>query len=101
MLAPPVGGHSTTVVHDPRGSNLIPGEGLAVLVDAQQPAYAELPGQPFVQNAGWIFAGSVSLGFVLIGVLPLASMLVRMIGRYRRRGTLQGEHRRHPVMDGR
>lgn len=100
-LAPPVGGHSTTVVHDPRGSNLIPGEGLAVLVDAQQPVYAELPGQPFVQNAGWIFAGSVSLGFVLIGVLPLASMLVRMIGRYRRRRTLQGEHRRHPVMDGR
>jgi hypothetical protein len=34
-------------------------------------------------------------------VLPLASMLVRMIGRYRRRRTLQGEHRRHPVMDGR
>jgi hypothetical protein len=36
-LAPPVDGHSATIVHDPQGSNLIAGEGLQILVDPQQP----------------------------------------------------------------
>jgi hypothetical protein len=100
-LAPPVGGHSTTIVHDPRGSNLIRGEGLQILVDPQQPGYAELPGQPFVQNWEWIFAGSFSLALALAGVLPIARMCVRMTGRYRRRGTLLGEHRRQRILHGR
>ena len=91
-LAPPIDGRSTTVVYDPHWSNLIVGEGLEVLVDPQQPGYAELPGQPFAQNWQWIFAGSFSLAFALIGLLPMVRMSVRMVGRYRRRGTLIGEH---------
>jgi hypothetical protein len=92
VLAPPMDGHSTTVVHDPHGSNLIPGEGLEVLVDPQQPAYAELPGQPFGKNWQWIVAGCFSLGIALVGVLPQVSMIVHMVRRYRRRGTLIGDH---------
>lgn len=99
-LAPPVGGHSTTVVHDPDGSDLPPGEGLRILVDPQQPSYAELPGQPFVKGWLWIIPGTLSLAFGMLGVLPIATMIVRMIGRYRRRGNLLGEHRRHPVVGG-
>jgi hypothetical protein len=91
-LAPPMEGHSTTVVHDPHGSNLIVGEGLEILVDPQQPGYAELPGQPFGQNWQWIFAGCFSLAIALVGVLPQVSMIVHMVGRYRRRGTLIGDH---------
>jgi hypothetical protein len=91
-LAPPMDGRSTTVVHDPHGSNLIVGEGLEVLVDPQQPGYAELPGQPFVQSWPWIFAASFSLAFALVALLPMVRMTVRMAGRYRRRGTLIGEH---------
>jgi hypothetical protein len=91
-LAPPVDGRSTTVVYDPHGSNLIVGEGLEILVDPRQPGYAELPGQPFARNWQWIFAGSFSLAFALAGLLPMVVMSVRMAGRYRRRGTLIGEH---------
>jgi hypothetical protein len=91
-LAPPMDGHSTTVVYDPHGSNFIVGEGLEILVDPQQPGYAELPGQPFGQNWQWIFAGCFSLGFALVGVLPQVSMIVHMVGRYRRRGSLVGDH---------
>jgi hypothetical protein len=91
-LVPPIEGHSTTVVHDPHGSNLIAGEGLQILVDPQQPGYAELPGQPFGQNWQWIFTGCLSLAIALVGVLPQVSMIVHMVGRYRRRGTLIGEH---------
>ena len=85
-------GHFTTVVHDPHGSNLIAGEGPEILVDPQQPGYAELPDQPFGQNWQWIFAGCFSLAIALVGVLPQVSMIVHTVGRYRRRGTLIGEH---------
>jgi hypothetical protein len=91
-LAPPMDGHSTTVVHDPHGSNLIAGEGLEILVDPQQPGYAELPDQPFGQNWQWIVAGCFSLAIALVGVLPQVSMIVHAVGRYRHRGTLIGEH---------
>jgi TRAP-type C4-dicarboxylate transport system permease small subunit len=91
-LAPPINGHSTTVVHDPHGSNLIAGEGLEILVDPQQPGYAELPGQPFGQNSQWIFAGCFSLAIALVGVLLQVRMIVHMVRRYRRRGTLIGDH---------
>jgi hypothetical protein len=91
-LAPPMDGHSTTVVHDPHGSNLIVGEGLQILVDPRQPGYAELPGLPFGQNWQWIFFGCFSLAIALVGVLPQVSMIVHMVRRYRRRGTLIGDH---------
>jgi hypothetical protein len=90
-LAQPMDGHSTTVVHVPHGSSLAVGEGLEILVDPQQPGYGELPGQPFVQNRQWIVAGSFSLAIALVGVLPMVGMIVRTVGRYRRRGTLIGE----------
>jgi hypothetical protein len=91
-LAPPMDGHSTTVVHVPHGSSFVVGEGLEILVDPQQPGYAELPGQPFVQNRQWIVAGSFSLAIAVVGFLPMVLMTVRMVARYRRRGTLTGKH---------
>jgi hypothetical protein len=91
-LAPPLDGHSTTVVHDPHGSSLVAGEGLEILVDPRQPGYAELPGLPFVQNSSWIFAGFFSVAIALVGVLPMVNEIAHMASRYRRRGTLTGEH---------
>jgi hypothetical protein len=99
-LAPPVDGHSTTTVHDPQASNLIAGEGLQILVDPQEPGYAELPGHPFVPSWLWIIPATGSLAFCLIGLLPTATMIVRMVGRHRRRGNLLGEHRRRRVLPG-
>jgi hypothetical protein len=99
-LAPPVDGHSTTTVHDPHASNLIAGEGLQILVDPQQPGYAELPGHPFVPSWVWIIPATTSLAFCLIGLLPTATMIVRRVRRYRRRGNLLGEHRRRRVLPG-
>lgn len=91
-LAPPLAGHSTTIVHEPQRSDLIVGEGLAILVDPQQPAYSELPGLPFVRSWQWTVAAGIGLAFALVGVLPMVTMTVHMVGRYRRRGTLIGEH---------
>ncbi|HUB42405.1 MAG TPA: hypothetical protein VMA72_26430 [Streptosporangiaceae bacterium] len=52
-LAPPLDGHSTTLVHDPHGSSLVAGEGLEILVDPQQPGYAELPAcRSFITGSG-------------------------------------------------
>jgi hypothetical protein len=91
-LAPPMAGHSTTIVHEPQRSGLVAGQGIEILVDPHQPAYSELPGLPFVRSWQWVIASCIGLGFALVGVLPMVSMIVHMVGRYRRRGTLTGEH---------
>jgi hypothetical protein len=45
-LADPVGGQARTTVHVPRYETDGPGDTLIVLVDPNNPSYAELPGSP-------------------------------------------------------
>jgi hypothetical protein len=45
-LADPVGGQARTTVHVPGYESAGPGDTLAVLVDPDNPSYAELPGSP-------------------------------------------------------
>ena len=91
-LAPPMAGHSTTTVHEPQKSDLIVGQDVEILVDPHQPAYSELPGMPFVRSWQWLVAAGIGLALTVIGVPPMVNMTVHMVGRYRRRGTLTGEH---------
>ena len=47
-LPRPIGGQAQTTVHVPDKVYYRPGDAVTVLVDAQGPHYAELPGQPYV-----------------------------------------------------
>lgn len=70
-LASPVGGTTETLVHDPTedSQRLVPGDQVDVLVDPQDPGYAELPGRP-VQSSRW-YVGPLVLTLVLIGLVAL------------------------------
>ena len=59
-LRQPVDGVESTVVHYNDFSFLTDGDAVEVLVDPDQPTYAELPGSPFISSWQWIvFAGLV------------------------------------------
>jgi hypothetical protein len=65
-LPQPVGGQAQTTVHVPDKVNYRPGDTVTVLVDAQGPGYAELPGRPYVARPViLVFSIIVSLLIVL------------------------------------
>ncbi len=65
-LSPPVDGARATVVHYPGYSDLIANEPVTVLVDPQQPGYAEFPGSRFVTSWEWtiLLVGAVVVGWL-------------------------------------
>src|ERR1022692_778524 len=70
-LAAPAGQVTRTVAHDPTRDfqRFDPGEKVSVLVDPQQPDYAELPGSP-VGSSSW-FTGPLVLGVIFLGLIAL------------------------------
>ena len=64
-LPHPVGGQAQTTVHVPDKVYYRPGDTVAVLVDAQGPGYAELPGRPYVTQTG-ILVFSIIVGLLII-----------------------------------
>jgi hypothetical protein len=65
-LPHPVGGQAQTTVHVPDKVYYRPGNTVTVLVDAQGPGYAELPGRPYVTRTGiLVFSIIVSLLIIL------------------------------------
>jgi hypothetical protein len=86
-LSPPIDGAQTTVVHSPDFSNLFFGLQVPVLVDPQEPSYAELPGSMFEYRWSWIL-------LLLLGVL--FAWLAIVEGRVLRRLlTHRREHQAH------
>lgn len=75
------GSDRNAVVYDPERAPVKPGSTITVLLDPQQPAYAELPGHPDKQ--GWILPVIFSLVAVWLGVLAVYSWLT-FIARIRR-----------------
>lgn len=63
------GSNRNAVVYSPERAQVKPGSTITVLLDPQQPAYAELPGYP--DNHGWILSVILSLGAVGLGVLAV------------------------------
>lgn len=77
-LAAPVQGVSRTTVHFDGYSDLQAGEPLTVVVDPQQPGYAELPGSPFKRTYSWIIYALVAM---FMG--GLAAIEIRYYGHLR------------------
>lgn len=83
-LASPAGGQQTTTVHVPSTQSFPAGAALQVLIDPQDPGYAELPGQRYTTaSTAW----GTAAAFWLIAALLMLLMIpaARSWGRQRRR----------------
>ncbi len=81
-LKAPVRGATTTVVHYPDSSDLVSGESIVVLVDPQQPGYAELPGTKFVNAGDWVILAIMAIVVASLTVLEVQA--ARRLFAYRR-----------------
>jgi hypothetical protein len=63
----PSSGDRNAVVYDPERARVKPGSTITILLDSQQPAYAELPGHPDKQ--GWmpVFFSILAAGLGVLG----------------------------------
>jgi hypothetical protein len=77
-LNPPVEGHATSTVSYPAFSSVNVGDQIQVLVDPQQPDYAELPGSPSVKPGQWIGLLVFGVVFALLAVF-MGRRLKRML----------------------
>jgi hypothetical protein len=69
QLSEPVNGHDTTTVHMIGAPTYSPGAQVAVVVDPQDPGYAELPGAPYTTTGQW--ATFLVWGLLVILLAPL------------------------------
>jgi hypothetical protein len=91
-LAEPVGGQPATTAHVRGISSLKADAAVRVLVDPQDPGYAELPGQPYTPKSSAQVAAAFSLVMIALFVFATA-----WSGRawYRQRKRLDGEDETH------
>ncbi len=68
QLAEPFHGTTTTTVHYPDYSALNDGDQLQLLIDPQQPSYAEIPGDANTTAGSWIVFGVMAVLFVALAV---------------------------------
>jgi hypothetical protein len=80
-LSEPVNGHDTTTVHIDGEHVYAPGTSVTVVVDPQEPGYAELPGDSYASSGYWVFV----LGLGLAGLIVPLITAVFYLGRWRRR----------------
>lgn len=78
---PPVDGQAKTVIYVPDSVDYSLGQQLPVLIDPQEPGYAELPGTPGTTSGNWISAAVVAA--IMLGFEGLA--IWGMVREYRRR----------------
>lgn len=84
-LSEPVNGHDTTTVHITGAPVYAQGAPVTVVVDPQDPEYAELPGAPMYSSGFWVFL----LGLGLSGILVIPfGVGVRYLVEVRRRRRL-------------
>jgi hypothetical protein len=88
-LSEPVNGHDTTTVHIQGAPTYSPGAPVTVVVDLQDPGYAELPGAPYTTSVEfWTFL-VVGLGCILVFPFGLGlAVLQQLRSRRRLRGFL-------------
>jgi hypothetical protein len=90
-LARPVGGQPTTTAHVPTRVSLSPGAAVQVLVDPQDPGYAELPHQPYTLKSS-AQVGAI-VGLVLIAASTAGTVVSAWAWRRQRRGQARGNLR--------
>jgi hypothetical protein len=83
-LSEPVNGLDTTTVHIQGTTAYSPGAPVTVVVDPQDPGYAELPGAPYASNWAWVDLLVIGLGDILL-VLFVIGIAGRRQLRSRRR----------------
>jgi hypothetical protein len=86
-LSGPVNGHGTTTVHIQHIQDVptySPGAPLTVVVDPQDPAYAELPGFPYTSTGQWVLALVIGLADTLLATLFLCGGFLYPLRRRRR-----------------
>lgn len=77
----------TTTVYAPMASPLRVGAQVTVLVDPNDPNYAEFPGQPLEHGGGWILVAILAGLLILLDVYAAIVVGRRLIGRPRNRAT--------------
>lgn len=88
-LSRPVNGHGTTTVHIQGAPAYSPGAPVTVVVDMQDPAYAELPGAPYTSGGQWV--APLVIGLAVILVIPFSvglAVLLRLLSQRRLRRSL-------------
>ena len=83
-LSRPVTGHDTTTVHIQGAPTYSPGTLVTVVVDPQDPGYAELPGAPYTTSGSWEIPLGIGLGCILVFPFGLGLAVLRQ-SRSRRR----------------
>lgn len=96
-LGEPVNGHDTTTVHFHGTTAYSPGALVAIVVDPQDPGYAEFPGAPYTSGGDWEFFLGTGLA-VLVMTLGLGVVFPRML-RSRRQPRLLAELTSAPERD--
>ncbi len=81
-----VDGVRSTVAHYDDYSDLVDGDAVDVLVDPQQPAYAEFPGSKFVSSWQWLVFALLSVPFGVLTVYE-ARELRRLLAHRREHGS--------------
>ena len=84
-LSRPVNGHDTTTVHIQGTPAYSPGAPVTVVVDPQDPGYAELPGSPYSSSTQWVIFLLIGIAFILLYPLIAVGVLVLLPLRRRRR----------------
>ena len=88
----PVNGHGTTMVHIQHVDDVptySPGSPVTVVVDPQDPAYAELPGLPYTSTGQWVMTLVIGLADTLLfGLILCGGLLYPSLRRRRQRRSL-------------
>jgi hypothetical protein len=83
-LRGPVNGHDTTTVHIPGTPTYSPGAPVTVVVDPQDPGYAELPGAPYNSSAQWKIPLGIGLADILVFLFGMGVAILRQSHSRRR-----------------
>jgi len=76
-LSGPVNGHDTTTVHIQGAPTYSSGAPVTVVVDSQDPGYAELPGARYTSDGQWEAPLGIGLGLMLFTPFVLGVLYLR------------------------
>ena len=89
QLSGPVNGHGMTTVHIQGTPTYSPGALVTVVVDPQDPGYAELPGAPYTSSGQWKVLLGLGLGLpLMIPTIMVISVLLQSRSQRRLRQSL-------------
>jgi len=74
--------NADTTVYSPQRSTLSAGAQITVLLDPDDPSYAELPGQPLERGNGWVVV-VIMAAMVVAADIVIVALLIRAVTRRR------------------